>query len=65
LARPDAIAFVCTNPRAATLIESLEAELDLPIYDTIAAANWKSLVLAGINSARVTGWGRLFAGSPA
>lgn len=65
LTRPDAIAFVCTNLRAAPLIESLEAELDLPIYDTIAAANWKSLVLAGIDPARVTGWGRLFAGSPA
>jgi maleate isomerase len=59
-ARPDAIAAVCTNMRAAPLVAALERELDLPVYDTIATVLWKSLQLAGVDPARVKGWGRLF-----
>jgi maleate isomerase len=59
-AKPDAIAVICTNLRAAGLVASLEAETGIPIYDTIATAVWKSLVLAGADPARVKGWGRLF-----
>jgi maleate isomerase len=59
-AKPDAIAVICTNLRAAGLVASLEAETGIPIYDTIATAVWKSLVLAGAEPARVKGWGRLF-----
>jgi maleate isomerase len=59
-AKPDAIAVICTNLRAAGLVASLEAETGIPIYDTIATAVWKSLVLAGAEPARVRGWGRLF-----
>jgi maleate isomerase len=62
VARPDAIAVVCTNLRAAGLVAALEAEIGIPIYDTIATAVWKSLVLAGADPARVAGWGRLFGG---
>ena len=58
--RPDAIAVLCTNLRAAPLIAALEAELGVPVYDTIATAVWKSLRLTGIAPNRVTGWGRLF-----
>ena len=58
--RPDAIAILCTNLRSAHLAEALEQESGIPVYDTIATAVWKSLRLAGADSGRVTGWGRLF-----
>ena len=63
-ARPDAIATICTNMRAAHLVAGLEAELGVPVYDTIATVLWKSLALAGTDPARVRGWGRVF-GVPA
>lgn len=58
--RPDAIAVVCTNMRAAGLVAGLEAETGVPMLDSIATAVWQSLALAGVDPARVTGWGRLF-----
>jgi maleate isomerase len=58
--RPDALAVVCTNMRAAGAVADLEKELGLPVYDTIAAAVWKSLALAGADPGAVTGWGSLF-----
>ncbi len=60
-ARPDAIAVVCTNLRAAPLVAALEAETGVVMLDSIATVVWKSLALAGVDPARVTGWGRLFA----
>jgi maleate isomerase len=59
-ARPQAIAIFCTNLRGAPLVEDLEAETKIPIYDTVAAAVWKSLRIAGVDVSRVTGWGSLF-----
>lgn len=59
-ARPDAITIFCTNLRGAPLVEELEAETGIPIYDTIATVVWKSLKLAGADPRRVSGWGRLF-----
>jgi len=58
--KPDAIAIVCTNLRAAPLVARLEQETGIPIYDTIATVVWKSLTLAGADPSRVTGWGSLF-----
>ncbi|MDB5402375.1 MAG: Maleate isomerase [Rhodopila sp.] len=58
--KPDAIGIICTNLQAAPLVSALEAELGIPIYDTIATAVWKSLRLAGVDPVRVTGWGRIF-----
>lgn len=58
--KPDAIAVICTNLRAAPLVEKLEAETGIPIYDTIATSVWKSLKMAGVDTRRVTGWGSLF-----
>lgn len=60
-AGPGAIATVCTNLRAAPLIGALEPAIGIPILDTIAVVVWKSLCLAGVDPARVRGWGRLFA----
>ena len=59
-AGPDCIATFCTNMRAAPLVPALEAELGLPVYDTVQVTLWKSLVLAGADLARVQGWGGLF-----
>jgi maleate isomerase len=56
----EAIAIVCTNMRAAHLVESLEAELGVPVYDSIATTLWKSLVLTNVAPARIRGWGSLF-----
>src|SRR5205085_10081301 len=42
-AKPDAIAVVCTNMRAAPLVEELEKAYGIPIYDTVATTVWKSL----------------------
>lgn len=59
-ARPDAIAIVCTNLRAAALVAGWEAALGVPVYDSVAAALWQGLALAGADPARVVGWGGLF-----
>jgi maleate isomerase len=60
-ARPQAIAILCTNLRGAPLVDELEREFGIPIYDSIATVVWKSLKLAGVDPQRVRGWGRLFA----
>ena len=59
-AKPQAITIFCTNLRGAPLVEQLEQKLGIPIYDTISTVVWKSLRLAGVDSRRVHGWGRLF-----
>lgn len=59
--RPQAITTFCTNLNGAPVVDRLERELDIPIYDTVATAVWKSLKLAGVETRRVEGWGRLFA----
>jgi len=59
-AGPQAILIFCTNLRAAQLAQELEAELGIPVFDTVSAAVWKSLQLCGVDTRRVTGWGSLF-----
>jgi len=59
-AKPDAITFLCTGLQSAPLVQELERELGIPLYDTIATVLWKSLKLAGADPRRVRGWGRLF-----
>lgn len=58
--RPQAISIFCTNMAGAPLVEALERETGIPIYDTVATALWDSLRLAGSDPALVKGWGRLF-----
>src|SRR3981081_3494453 len=57
---PQAITVICKNLNAAPLVDDLEQEIGMPIYDTIATVIWKSLILAGVDPSRVTGWGTLF-----
>ncbi len=59
-AKPDAIAVYCTNLRGAALAADLERETGIPVYDTVATAVWKSLHLAAVFTAQITGWGSLF-----
>ncbi len=58
--KPQAVAVVCTKLRAAALAPKLEAALGLPVYDSVATALWKSLCLAGADTAGITAWGSLF-----
>ncbi len=58
--RPQAITVLCTNMRGAPVVEALEAELGIPIYDSVATALWGSLRAACVDLRRVIGWGRLF-----
>ena len=59
-ARPQAIVVLCTNLRAAPIVPALEAELGIPIYDSVATVVWKALRLAGADTRRIRSWGRLF-----
>lgn len=56
----DAVAVVCTNLPAAPLADALEAELGIPIYDSIATTVWKSLQVTGSDTTKLASWGRLF-----
>jgi len=55
-----AISTFCTNLRAAQLVEELERETGIPIYDTVATVVWKALQLAGVDTRELKGWGSLF-----
>ena len=59
-AKPDAITFLCTGLQSGPLVEELERETGIPMYDTIATVVWKSLQLAGADPTRIRRWGRLF-----
>ena len=59
-AKPQAITILCTNLQGGPLVERLEQEIGIPIYDSVATAVWGSLRLAGADPRRVQGWGRLF-----
>jgi len=59
----DAVAIVCTNMRGTTQAVALEAELGLPVYDSIAVTLAESLATAGLSPTLVTGWGSVFSGS--
>ena len=59
-ARPQAITTFCTNLRAAPLAEAVEAELNIPLLDTVSTTVWGALRAVGADPAVVHGWGRLF-----
>jgi maleate isomerase len=63
-AAPDAITTFCTNLVAARLAPELEVETGLAVYDTVSLGVWGGLRLAGVDPARLEGWGRLFAVNP-
>lgn len=59
-AKPEAILIYCTNMRGAPIVDALEKELNIPIYDSVSVCVWKSMLVAGTDPSRVKGWGRLF-----
>jgi len=59
-AKPDAVVIFCTNLRGPAVVAEMEAATGLPVLDTVCAAVWKCLLMTGVDSARVKGWGRLF-----
>ena len=58
--RPQAVAIMCTNLHGAPLVDDMEREFGIPIYDSVATAVWKALKTIGVDPRAVTGWGRLF-----
>ncbi len=59
-ASPQAITTFCTNLHAAPLAAAIEAELDIPLLDTVSTTVWGALRAVGADPAVVQGWGRLF-----
>lgn len=58
--KPDAIMIFSTNLHGAPLVERLEQEVGIPVYDSTAAAVWGALRMAGVSPSAVQGWGRVF-----
>ena len=59
-AKPQAMTTFCTNLRAAPLADRIEAELDVPLLDTVSTTVWGMLRATGADPAQVKGWGELF-----
>jgi maleate isomerase len=59
-ARPQAITTFCTNLHAAALAQGVEAELGLPLLDTVSTTVWGAVRAAGGDPSTVKGWGELF-----
>lgn len=59
-AGPQAITTFCTNLRAAPLADAVEAELNVPLLDTVSTTVWGALRAVGADPAEVRGWGQLF-----
>jgi maleate isomerase len=57
----DSAVILCTNMRGAALAERLEADIGVTVYDSVAVTLWKCLGIAGVQAARIQGWGRVFA----
>jgi maleate isomerase len=60
VARPDAVIAYCTNFPVAHLVDVLEREIDIPVYDSVAAGVWGALCTVGQPTAPGRRWGSLF-----
>jgi maleate isomerase len=59
--KPDASTIMCKNMRRARIAPAFEERLGIPIVESTSAAAWAGLRLAGVDTRKVKGWGRLFA----
>ena len=55
-----AISVFCTNLKAAHLVAEWEQKYDITVLDTVATVVWDMLIITGVDTTRVTGWGSLF-----
>lgn len=58
--KPQAIVTFCTNFPAAPIVAEMEAELGVPIYDTVAMGVWGVLAMLGLDTRAARAWGRVF-----
>lgn len=59
------IAVVCTNVRAAPLVEEVERRHNTTIFDSVLLTTWQCLRMVGLRNPSIAGWGKLFrAGDP-
>ena len=56
----DAVAIVCTNMRGAGLAADIEAELGMPVFDSVAVALRGGMLAAGLDPALLSEWGSSF-----
>lgn len=60
-ARPEAVVIHCTNFRGGRIAPELEAELGLPVLDSVAVALWGAILAAGGDAKPLARrWGRVF-----
>jgi len=59
-ARPEAIAIHCTNFRGGGIAADLEAELGIPVLDSVAVSLWGAIGAAGADAGRLARHGRVF-----
>jgi maleate isomerase len=59
-AKPDAIVIHCTNFRGLPGAVGIEAEMGIPVLDSVAVALWGAIRAAGRSPAMIQGAGRLF-----
>jgi maleate isomerase len=57
--KPDAILFYCTNLPGAGLCADMEAELGIPVLDSVSAGVWGALSALGLSASLPRKWGRL------
>lgn len=62
---PQAVVVLCTNMDGTALAEDFERRNDALLLDSIATSAWGALRVAGVDTRRVRGWGRLFSLSDA
>lgn len=55
-----AVVFFCNNVHGASAVPGLEAETGLPMIDSTAAGAWALLRAAGIDTAPLDRFGRIF-----
>jgi maleate isomerase len=60
-AAPEAIAIHCTNFRGGRIAPALEAELGLPVLDSVAVSLWGAIGAAGGDATGLARHGRIFA----
>jgi maleate isomerase len=59
------IAVVCTNVRAAPLVEEVERNHNTTVFDSVLMTTWQCLRMVGFRNPGFVGWGRLLhAGDP-